>query len=188
MIDKDLWSVERVAGVLLVLGFFVFLPGGVMFMLRGGTRGGAPPTPVYFVWERTWVMAAVVVSTLGVVLLAAVLQSTGGRALAAAGATAYLIAGILLVAAEALRLRMDGETVYPLVVVYVVLAFLSQAAAGGALLQSGTLPAWIGWATIVWNLTCLVLLPLATPKDIYFPVMHHVMPLVIGIVWLWTAR
>ena len=34
----------------------------------------------------------------------------------------------------------------------------------------------------------LVILPLATPKDIHFPVLHHVMPLVIGIALLWLAR
>jgi hypothetical protein len=48
--------------------------------------------------------------------------------------------------------------------------------------------AWIGWATIGWNLVWLLVLPLATPRDIYFPVLHHVMPLVMGIALLWPAR
>jgi hypothetical protein len=181
------WTIERAAGLLLMLGFFVFMPGGLMFMLRGGTQDGAPPSPAYFTWERGWVMAAVVTSVLGLVLLAAYLGATSGRILANVSATACLFAGVLLVAGEALRLRPGNETVYPLIVVYVVLTFLGQAVLGVALLQSGTLAAWIGWATIAWNLVWLVVLPLATPRDIYFPVLHHVMPLVIGSALLWRA-
>jgi hypothetical protein len=130
MVDKGLWSIERAAGLLLVMGLFVFMPGGVLFMLRGGTRGGAPPSPAHFVWERGFVMAAVLISTLGVVLLEGLLHASDGRVLARTGAAAYLFAGILLVAAEALGLGHGYDKVYPLVVVYVVLAFLGQAAVG----------------------------------------------------------
>jgi hypothetical protein len=33
----------------------------------------------------------------------------------------------------------------------------------------------------------LVVLPVITPRDIYFPVLHHVMPLMIGIALLSKA-
>jgi hypothetical protein len=69
---------------------------------------------------------------------------------------------------------------YPLIVVHVVLAFLGQAAIGGALWQSKLLAPWIGWATILWNLAWLVALPIITPHDIYFPILHGLMPLLIG--------
>ena len=184
MIDPRFWSIERAAGSFLVLGFVAFFVGALMFFIRGGLRGGAPPSPAYFVWERSFIMAAVVLTAIGFVLLEGSLQNTDGRVLARTGATAYLFAGVLLVAAEALSLNLGFEKLYALIVIYVVLAFLAQAAIGGSLLQSSLLPAWIGWVTILWNMAWLVVLPVTRPRDIYFPVLHHVMPLVIGIALL----
>lgn len=126
-------------------------------------------------------MAAVVLTAIGFVLLEGQVQNTDGRILARMGATAYLFAGMLGVAGEALDLTRKEQGFYPLIVIYVVLAFLAQAAIGGSLLQAGLLAPWIGWATVVWNLAWLVILPLTTPRDIYFPVLHHVAPLVVGI-------
>jgi hypothetical protein len=120
-------------------------------------------------------------------LLEGHLDGTAGRVLARAGAFAYLLAGVLGVAAEALSLRLGYGQTYPLIVIYVVMAFLAQVAIGGALLQSGVLAAWLGWATILWNLAWLVVLPVITPRDIYYPVLHHFAPLLIGIALLWRA-
>ena len=123
MLDPRFWSIERAAGFVLVLGNAVLLPGLMMFLIRGGQRGGQPPTPAYHVWERSFIMAAVILTAIGFVLLDWQLETA----------------------------------------------------------------AWIGWATILWNLAWLVLLPLITPRDIYFPVLHHAMPLLIGIALLWRA-
>lgn len=185
MFDPRFWSIERAAGLFLVLGVVAVLPGLLLFTFRGGQRGGAPPSPASYVWERSFVMAAVVLTVIGFGLLEGQLQTSAGRVLARIGATAYLFAGVLGVAAEALSLRLGYGQTYPLIVVYVVVAFLGQAAIGGALLQSGELAAWIGWVTILWNLTWLVALPVFTPRDVYFPVLHHVASLLIGIALLW---
>jgi hypothetical protein len=187
MIDPQFWSIERAAGFILVLGNVALLPGLLMFWIRAGHRGGAPRSPTHFAWERSFIMAAVVLTAIGFALLEGHLQTTEGRVLARAGATAYLFAGILGVAAEALDLTRKEQSFYPLVVIYVVLAFLAQAALGGSLLQSGLLAAWIGWLTILWNIAWLVALLLLARRDIYFPVLHHFMPLVIGIALLWKA-
>ena len=187
MIDLRFWSLERVAGFALVLANVAVLPGLLMFWFRGGERGGAPPSPAYFVWERSFILAAVVLTAIGFVLLEGHLQASAGHVLARIGATAYLFAGILVVAAESLNPSLGYDKLYRLIIIYVVVAFLAQAAIGGALLQSGVLAAWIGWATILWNLVWLVVLPVITPRDIYFPVLHHVMPLVIGIALLSKA-
>ena len=90
-------------------------------------------------------------------------------------------------AAEALDLTRKEQSFYPLVVIYVVLAFLAQTAMGGALLPSGLLAAWIGWLTIGWNIAWLVVLLLFARRDIYFPVLHHLMPLMMGIALLWNV-
>jgi hypothetical protein len=78
----------------------------------------------------------------------------------------------------------SGNNTYPHIVLHVVLAFLAQAAFGAALIQTGLVPSWVGWATIIWNLAWLICLPVTSPRDIYFPVLHHVAPLVIGIALL----
>jgi hypothetical protein len=183
MIDQRFWSIERAAGSFLVLGFAANLAGVLMFFIRGGTSGGVPPSPAYFVWERSFLMAAVVLTAIGFVLLEGHLQNTDGRILARTGATAYLFAGVFVVAAEALNLN-PGQNTYALIVIYVVLALLAQATMGGSLLQAGLLPAWIGWVTIIWNIAWLVVLPVTSPRDIYYPILHHLMPLLIGIALL----
>lgn len=188
MLDPRFWSIGRAAGLFLVLGDVVVLPGLLMFWFRGGQRGGAPPSPAYYVWERGLVLTAIVLTAIGFMVLEGHLQASDGRILARAGAFAYLFAGVLGVAAEALTLSQGYQSdhpaelnVYGLLVTYVVMAFLAQAALGGALLQWRGLAGWIGWATILWNLAWLIVLPLITPRDIYFPVLHHVAPLLIGI-------
>ncbi len=183
MIDQRFWSIERATGSFLVLGFVTLLVGVLMFLSRGGLRGGAPPSQAYFVWERSFLMAAVALTAIGLVLLEGHLQNTDGGILARTGATVYLFGGILVVAAEALNLN-PGQNTYALIVIYVVLALLAQATMGGSLLQAGLLPAWIGWVTIIWNIAWLVVLPVTSPRDIYYPILHHLMPLLIGIALL----
>jgi len=179
------WSIEYSAGTVLILSFVALFVGALMYWVRGGIRGGAPPTHVYFVWERGFIMAAVVLTALGLALLEGLLQDSAGRVLARAGAIAYLFGGVLVVAVEASSLsqglhRNDSEQNWAPANIYVVLALLAQAAIGGSLLQAGLLPAWIGWVTIVWNAAWLLAFVIKR-DDIYIPFVHHFMPLVIGI-------
>jgi len=187
MIDPRFWRIERAAGTLLVLGFVANFAGVLLFNMRGGISGGAPPSPAYYMWERGFLMAAIVLTAIGFGLLDGYLHNTDGQVLARAGATAYLFAGTLGVAAEGLELSRTGPYLYPLSVIYVVLAFLAQAAIGGALRQSRLLAVWIGWATILWNLAWLAVLLVITRDDIYFPILHHLMPLLLGSALLWRA-
>jgi hypothetical protein len=184
MIDQQDWSLKRAAGLVLVLGFVANVAGVTMFWIRGGQSGGQPPIPTYLVWERGFIAAAVVITSIGFVLLQNVLENTRGRALAIVGATAYLFVGVLVVTAETLSLALGERQVSGFVVIYVVGAFLAQAVIGGALLQSKVAPVWVGWVVILWNISWLALLPVISPRDIYFPVLHHVMPLMIGIALL----
>jgi len=88
-----------------------------------------------------------------------------------------------VVAAETFSLNRQ-EMIYAPIVAFVVLAFLGQAAFGAAILRTGLLPAWVGWATILWNLAWLVVLPIARPDNMYYPWLHYVAPLLIGIALL----
>jgi hypothetical protein len=188
MIRLQDWRIERAAGLVFVVSSLAALPGLMMFWFRDGQSGGQPPTSAYFVWERSFILAAVAITAIGFALLAGALHHSSGRILAIVGATAYLFGGVLLVSAETLQMTPGFDKLYGLVVIYVVTAFLAQAAIGGALLQSRLVAAWIGWATIVWNIAWLIALPALSPRDIYFPILHHVMPLVIGIALLRLRR
>lgn len=178
-------NAQRVTGALLTLSFFVFLVGGLMFWARNGMAGNPAPNFAYFVVERGFVAAAAVIAAIGLWLLATILGDAHGDALAPArlAAAAFAIATALLVVGEASRLQQDRYLRAP-VVAYVILAFLTQAALGVILVRTGFLPAWIGWATIAWNLAWLIVLPIVTPRDIFYPVLHHFLPLLAGIALL----
>jgi hypothetical protein len=120
---------------------------------------------------------------MGFVLLENMLRNAGDTVIARLAMVIYLISAAVLVVAETTFLY-KGEWVYPQLVVHVVLAFLVQIAFGVSLLRTGLVAGWAGWAIIIWNLGWLVVLPIVTPRDIYFPVLHHVAPLIIGIALL----
>ena len=181
--------VERAAGLLLLLGVVANVIGVVMFGLRDGASGGLPPSPGYYVWERSFVLTAVALTAVGFVLLADHPDLGAGRVLARAGAAGYLFGGVVGVVAETPELAGAAVRLYPLLVVYVVVAFLAQAAIGGGLRQGDLLAPWVGWTTIVWSLGALGTVVVFTPSDVYYPVAHHVAPLLIGGALVWrTAR
>ncbi|MCC6630001.1 MAG: hypothetical protein IT340_21700 [Chloroflexi bacterium] len=179
-------TITRIAGALLASSFVIFVPGGLMFAARNGMAGQPAPTVAYFVLERGFVMAAVVVTALGLAALAALVGAAQADALVPAwlAAATYAVASVLVLVSEAALVR-GGRFPDGLIIAYVILAFFAQAAFGAILLWTGFLPAWIGWVAIAWNIAWPVLLPILTPRDIYFPVLHHVIPLVIGIALLW---
>ena len=110
--------------------------------------------------------------------------STAGEAvLARLGMVAYLFGAVVVVVAETAYVG-KRDWIYPQIVLYVVLAFLAQAAFGASLLQTGLVAGWAAWASIIWNLGWLLIMFIVRPRDIYFPVLHHVAPLVIGIALL----
>jgi hypothetical protein len=88
------------------------------------------------------------------------------------------------VAAEALNLTLGYDKVRGLIVVYVIIACLAQAAVGSALLLAGSLAAWVGWATILVNMGGLMVLLAFSRRDLYFPALHHIAPLLIGLALL----
>jgi hypothetical protein len=135
------------------------------------------PLP-YLGTERGSFMAGMVLSALGFCLLDGRRYRPGAHVFMRLGVTGYLVGSIIGVVAETLELT--STAVYPMIVMYVTLAFVSQATIGCALSMSELVPHWIGWATAVWNLGCLAYLVLARPWDVYFPILHLYMPVFIG--------
>ena len=180
MKEMTLWSIERTAGLMLLLGIVLVLPGLLMFWFRGGASGGLPPSIVYYAWERILILSAVVPTVVGFYLLTVTFKNPNAIILAKIGATTLFFGGVLVVTAEALSLTIGYEKVIYLLDVYVVLACLSQALIGIALLMSGMLPTWIGWTTILINIIGLTLLLIFSRQDLYFPNLHHFAPILIG--------
>jgi hypothetical protein len=183
-VERQVWlSEQQMAAWLLILSGLIFSVGGVLYAGRAILKWPAADTARYLMWERGFVIGSVLVNVLGLVLLEALLRAAGDGVVARLAMVTYVFGSAVVVVAETAFISRH-EWVYSQVVVYVVLAFLSQAAFGAALLLTGFLPGWVGWATIAWNLAWLALLPFVSPADIYYPVLHYAAPLLIGIMLL----
>ncbi len=177
-------SLERsMTAGLLIACMVIFSVGGVLFTGRAFWRWPTSDTQRYLRLERGFVMSAVVVTCLGLALLHALLHDAGDSVFALLGLVTYLIGAVVVLVAETAALS-GSAWANTQIILYVVLAFLGQAAFGAALLRTGLLPAWVGWATVLWNAGWLALLSILRPRDIYYPALHHVAPLVIGIALL----
>lgn len=183
MAEQSLLSERQITASLLILCFVVFAVGGILYTGRAIWKWPVGETAGYLRWERGFVIAAVLVTVLGLVLLEGMLHDAGDSVVARLALVTYGFGAVVVVVAETTYLTTRAW-VYPQIVVYIVLAFLAQAAFGLSLLRTGLVAGWVGWATIIWNLGWLVVLPIVTPRDIYFPVLHHVAPLLIGIALL----
>jgi hypothetical protein len=177
------FSTRTIAASLLVLCFVVFTFGGVLYTGRAILNWQIDETSSHLIWERGFIIGGVLATLLGLVLLEDMLRTAGEPVLSRLGMVAYLSGAVVVIVAETAYLG-KRDWIYPQIVLYVVLGFLAQAAFGASLLQAGLVAGWVGWFTIIWNLACLVLLLIFSPRDIYFPVLHHVAPLIIGIALL----
>jgi hypothetical protein len=183
MDGQNLLAERQITAFLLISCGLIFTVGGILFTGRTIWKWPAAQTPEFLRWERGFVITAVLVNVWGVVLLEGMLRTAGESIISRLALVTYLIASVVVMVAELAYLH-NREWVYPQIVLYVVLAFLAQAAFGVALLRSGIVMPWVGWATIAWNLACLVILVIASPGNMYFPALHHVAPLIIGIALL----
>ena len=173
-------SERTVAASLLVLTFMIFEVGGILFTGRTMLDWQIEDRIVHMRWERTFVILPTILTVLGLVLLADLLRAAGDTYLAQLGMVTYLFGAGLVVVAET-RFLHDGDWNNPQVVTFVVLALLAQAAIGTALLQTALLPTWVGWTTVIWNLGYLLIIAVVRPREVYYPAIHCVAPLVIGI-------
>lgn len=180
MSANELAVEQDLAGWLLILSGLIFAVGGILYTGRAIWKWPAGSTPAFLRWERGFVIAALITAVMGLTLLERLLEVVGDQILAPAGMVIFLIGAVLVMVAETFSISRQ-ERVYAPIVVFIVLAFLGQAVFGVSLLRTGFLPGWVGWTTILWCLGWLVILPIARPKDMYYPWLHYVAPLLIGI-------
>jgi hypothetical protein len=183
------WLTARgVTGGLLLAGSVLVMAGILMFTWRVFLHAPAGARPGYFQWERGLVFSGFLAVALGLAGLKNLLVQAGDPLWADIGLTAYALGAVLLTIGEVATLTAAGlpdGLVGGLIRVFVVLSFLGQAAFGAAILQTGLLPAWMGWTTVIWHLGWLALMLRA--GDPYYPFMHMALPVLAGI-WLLAKR
>jgi hypothetical protein len=180
------WLTARglTAGLLLGSVALVFV-GILMFTARVFLHAPFGSRPGYHQWERGFIISGFIGMALGLAGLSSLLRQAGDPLLSDVGLTAFVIGVVSLIFTEVSWRTTaglpDGLT-GALVRTFVILAFLSHAAFGAALLQTGMLPGWLGGITVAWNIAWLVVLLRA--KDPYYPVLHLQLPLLAGILLL----
>ncbi len=214
MTGGGLFSTPRVAGALLILGAILAAAGASVATLAKDKDGpviwGQPPSEwlrLVFEHQDAWRWGAIlwiagmVVTLLGLPLLTNLLRAAGDPGIAQVGLIAFSFAIALWVISLSFRASVDiwaartaaatrsvPESYAPLsawssalFILFTVTAFVALAIYGGAILVSSLLPHWAGWASIIFALGGLA--HLALTRDSY-PVLHHFMLIVIGILLL----
>lgn len=183
------WLTARgVTGGLLLAATTLVLVGIFMFGFRVFLQAPFGGRPGYYQWERSFVLSGFLVLALGLAGLNRLLQQAGDPLLSDIGLTAHVMGTVFVALVEVSWLTAAGlpdHLTGTLLRLFVVLSFVAQAAFGAAMLQTGLLPGWLGWTTVIWHLAWLALMLGA--RDPYYPFMHLQLPLVAG-VWLLANR
>jgi hypothetical protein len=199
-------SDDSIAGGLLILSFALFAVGAALPLVgeRGNLRIYTLPgedqldaigrNPGAWRWANLFMGAAAIALVSGLALLKALL---GDATLARLGLTVFTIAAVVWVLFSAYRATVPihvaevvaGGGSLPayhdalaqwggaLFTTYATLAFLSLATYGGAIIQTGLLAGWVGWATIIFSLGLLLLMLVMGDT---LPAFHYFPPLLIG--------
>ena len=159
-------------------------------------------------WEWGWIfgIAGIVVTVLGLVMLESLLRSAGDRILARLGLTAFLFGAVLTVTGRATEISVavwaaretatSGSVptlLAPIVewsnamtAIYTALAFAAIAAIGGSILVTGVVSRAVGWVAVGWGVWwgLAFVAGWIAVGGFDYPVLHHVIPLVIGVALL----
>jgi hypothetical protein len=199
-----------IAGALLTLSFALFAVGAALPLVgeRGTLRIYTLPAEDQLdaiglnpsAWRRAnlFMGAAAIALLSGLAVLKALL---GDATLARLGLTVFTIAAVVWVLFSAYRATVPiqvaevvagggslpayhhalAQWAGALFTTYATLAFLSLAAYGGAIVQTGLIASWVGWATIIFSLGLLLVMLVMGDT---LPAFHYFPPLLIGILLL----
>ena len=214
MLDTAIWTSQRLTGATLILGCVLFVTGAGIYSLMRDQQGtlifGLPPRawallvfahPRIWRWATLLFIAGALVTLVGLAQLTMLLRAASDPAFASLALLASAIGAVLWLIHLAARLVVDpwvggmlakgdalpefyeplGLWLRVLFVLYTILTFGGLVLFGGAVIASSLLPHWLGWTSIVFGLGGLGLL--ATTRDAP-PFLHHLLPLVMGIVLL----
>jgi hypothetical protein len=152
-------------------------------------------------WANICLSTAIVILLAGLSLLTTLLEDANERTLSRLGLVGLLLAAGLWLIFSAFRGMVGGWAAQELAVtgsvptfyeplakfafvlffIYAAVGFLALAAYGGSVLQTGLLPAWAGWATLLFSIALLILLLI---KGDTLPLFHYLLALLIGVLLL----
>lgn len=152
-------------------------------------------------WANVFMGVAAVILLAGLSMLTTLLELANERLYSRLGLMGWLVSAVLWVifsvfrgvvtVTAAQKMGASGTTGavlalyeplaqwgFALFYVSAVLGFLALAAYGGALLQVGLVPAWAGWATLLFSLALLAQLLIVGDT---LPAFHYVLPALLGV-------
>jgi len=209
----DLYGIQRITGVLLILAFILFAIGGTLPVVGVKGNSGIFTLPVrehllavakietIWRWANIFMGTAAVVLLAGLSLLTTMLERANENTFSRLGLDVFLLATVLWVIFSAFRavvtvsasneLALTGMVPnyyeplakwgFALFYIYAVVGFLALGLYGISLLQASLLPAWIGWATLIFSISILVQLFIMGDT---LPAFHYLPTLLIGILLL----
>jgi hypothetical protein len=214
MLHRAFWTERRFTGLLLILGFLLYVAAvvcmprdahGTLLVLLSDNRTellvvAAQPTFTQLCFGLF--ISGTIVTPLGLTLLTRLLWETGDRTWSYLGLIAALFGAVLLVIYISVSLGITllaggdtvrtgvvpgyytavGTTIQPLFIIYTLLTLAALLAYGGAILTTHVLPQWVGWVTIAFTLFNLASAGFAGGN--VAPIVHYLMPLVMGIILL----
>lgn len=204
-----------IAGAVLVAGFIFFTLGAAAPDYTGLNRQvWGEPVPVVgkdpagWRWANNAFTANGLLTLLGLGFLALFLYEEGSRLLAPAGLLLFGVATVFWLAFSAFRKRVTawagqryleqgsepaayiplGAWGSELGKLYMLLGYLATAALGAALLETGFLPAWIGWLAVVLGTVGALIMLIGRPSPDWadetyaeIPFWLQIAPLIMGI-------
>jgi hypothetical protein len=182
MLGQAWLTPSAMTGGLLMGGALLVFVGILMYTARVFLHAPVGARPGYYQWERGLLIGGFLVGVLGLGALSSVLRAAGDSLLAEAGLTGGVIGTVFLTVVEVAWVTSAGwpdRLTGTLLRLAVVLLFLSHILLGASLLQTGLLPGWAGWTTLIWNIGWL--LAMARARDPYYPFMHLELPLLAGL-------
>jgi hypothetical protein len=212
---NTVWTSRRATGMLLILGCLLFLGAAGLiptdrhgnFVVNLPLREQLPVLaahPQQWQWSLSVFTAGVLVTLLGLVLLTELFRAAGDRAFSPLALLTFLFGDVLIVinlafgfvepwaAQETARTGVVPASYVPLTlwtgalfVIYTILAFSALVAYGGAVLSTRVLPHWVGWLSMLYGLAGLGVFGVTGGAP---PFLHHLMPIVLGILLLLPQR
>ena len=164
------------AKLLFLLTFLFGLAGIILF--NGRENAGSFD---YFELERVLILASWLMAVAGAALLVGVGSRLRRPALLVTGAVLLAIGALMAAIAELSLLTREFRVASVWGMAFASLLFVGGALTGSGLLSNRLVPSWIAWTVTGWNILLWVALLVVSREDMYYPGLHYIPLLLIGI-------